>query len=174
MASGAFNSKGVWIYGEDDSEATFSALLNKLGNSVTTALGSGRVLQVVTAKTSTLVSRSSTAYDTTGLTATITPSSTTSKIIVIAVNNGVIKFGVNSVNMRLVKGTSTVLATNLYVAYAASGETHTSNTFNYEDIPGTTSPVTYKTEYASGISGQSVSVQGDGCMSGITLIEVAA
>jgi hypothetical protein len=34
MATGSLDVNGVWIYGEDDSEATFSGLLNKLGDSV--------------------------------------------------------------------------------------------------------------------------------------------
>lgn len=33
MATGALDANGIWQYGEDDSEATASALLNKLGQS---------------------------------------------------------------------------------------------------------------------------------------------
>lgn len=33
MATGSLDANGIWIYGEDDSEATFSGLLNKLGTS---------------------------------------------------------------------------------------------------------------------------------------------
>ena len=42
MATGAPGSNGVWLYGEDDSEATFSALLNKAGTTVNTQLGVDR------------------------------------------------------------------------------------------------------------------------------------
>lgn len=34
MATGALDANGIWQYGEDDSETTFSGLLNKLGDSV--------------------------------------------------------------------------------------------------------------------------------------------
>lgn len=34
MATGSLDANGIWIYGEDDSETTFSGLLNKLGDSV--------------------------------------------------------------------------------------------------------------------------------------------
>lgn len=34
MATGALDANGIWQYGEDDSEPTFSGLLNKLGDSV--------------------------------------------------------------------------------------------------------------------------------------------
>lgn len=40
MATGAYDSNKVWIYGEDDSETTFSALLNKSASSVSTQLTS--------------------------------------------------------------------------------------------------------------------------------------
>lgn len=38
MATGAADANGIWIYGEDDNESTHSALLNKLGNSVSTTV----------------------------------------------------------------------------------------------------------------------------------------
>jgi hypothetical protein len=42
MATGSPGTNGVWLYGEDDSEATFSALLNKAGTTVNTQLGLDR------------------------------------------------------------------------------------------------------------------------------------
>jgi hypothetical protein len=39
MATGALDANGIWIYGEDDSEPTFSGLLNKLGDSTSDAVG---------------------------------------------------------------------------------------------------------------------------------------
>lgn len=42
MATGAPGSNGVWLYGEDDSETTFSALLNKAGTTVNTQIGADR------------------------------------------------------------------------------------------------------------------------------------
>lgn len=38
MATGALDANGIWQYGEDDSESTFSALLNKLGGSTSTTV----------------------------------------------------------------------------------------------------------------------------------------
>lgn len=38
MATGALDANGIWQYGEDDSETTFSALLNKLGGSTSTTV----------------------------------------------------------------------------------------------------------------------------------------
>jgi hypothetical protein len=42
MATGAPGTNGVWQYGEDDSEATFSALLNKAASTTDTAIGLDR------------------------------------------------------------------------------------------------------------------------------------
>lgn len=42
MATGAPDANGIWIYGEDDSQPTFSALLNKLGASTSTQVGTLR------------------------------------------------------------------------------------------------------------------------------------
>lgn len=42
MATGAPGSNGVWQYGEDDSEATFSALLNKVASTTNTQIGVDR------------------------------------------------------------------------------------------------------------------------------------
>jgi hypothetical protein len=39
MATGSLDANGIWIYGEDDSEPTFSGLLNKLGDSTSDAVG---------------------------------------------------------------------------------------------------------------------------------------
>jgi hypothetical protein len=39
MATGSLDANGIWIYGEDDSETTFSGLLNKLGDSTSDKVG---------------------------------------------------------------------------------------------------------------------------------------
>ena len=41
MATGSLDANGIWLYGEDDSEATASALLNKLGNSISDKFDNG-------------------------------------------------------------------------------------------------------------------------------------
>lgn len=42
MATGAPGTNGVWQYGEDDSETTFSALLNKAASTTDTQIGADR------------------------------------------------------------------------------------------------------------------------------------
>ena len=41
MATGSLDANGIWLYGEDDSEPTSSALLNKLGNSISDKFDGG-------------------------------------------------------------------------------------------------------------------------------------
>ena len=41
MATGSLDANGIWLYGEDDSEPTASALLNKLGNSISDKFDGG-------------------------------------------------------------------------------------------------------------------------------------
>ena len=84
---GGLDANGIWQYGEDDTEALASDLLNLGMGSVSTAIaGAGRILQVVsTTKTDTYsesVSSGGFSSTVTGLTATITPRSTSSKILV--------------------------------------------------------------------------------------------
>jgi len=63
------------------------------------ALPIGSVLQVVNAITSTNVSNSTATMTDTGLTATITPKFSTSKILVLVSQNGVYKSAANANNM---------------------------------------------------------------------------
>jgi hypothetical protein len=85
MATGALDANGIWIYGEDDSETTFSALLNKLGDSTSDALVSpGRIIQTVTATSTTSSSTTSTSFVDSNLSCSITPKKSTSQLYVYA------------------------------------------------------------------------------------------
>jgi len=82
IGPGGLDSNGIWQFGEDDSEALASDLLNLGMGSVSTAISTlGGVLQVVsTTKTDTFSTTSTSYVDVTGLAATITPASATNKI----------------------------------------------------------------------------------------------
>lgn len=86
MATGALDSNGIWQYGEDDSNTTFSALLNRLGSSVSTQIGNRKVLQVVRATDTTNRSTTSTTFIDL-ISVSITPKTATSSIFLIA-NSG--------------------------------------------------------------------------------------
>ena len=85
------------------------ALQNQLSGLASSSMPTGSVLQVVNATYSTTVIMSSNTYADTGLTATITPSSTSSKILVV-VNQQGLKTGNNSasndIGVQLLRGST--------------------------------------------------------------------
>jgi len=175
MATGSLNAEGVWIYGEDDSEPTFSALLNKLGNSISTDL-KGRIAQIVTGTTSTQVTSSTSTFVATGLTASITPTSANSKIIVLVSQNGLSKFNntTSAVNIRLMRA-STVLSTfaiNTGLIASALDLYIGSSSVVHVDSPATVSAVTYSTQFMNPANIAAAFVQRGSATSTITLIEV--
>jgi hypothetical protein len=150
-----------------------------LTNGTNTNFPAGSVLQVVQGTTATAVSSSSNVLADTGLTATITPKSATSKILVIVSQNGCDRSGANSdsgITLRLYRN-----ATDLHIFTVALGYTATtlrqiqSASTCYLDSPATTSATTYKTAFQCWNSSvASISVNANGVTSTITLLEIAA
>jgi hypothetical protein len=144
--------------------------------------GVGKVLQVVNATTSTVVSTSSSTMIDTGLTATITPTSTSSKILIFVSQNGIYKTNGSTQNMTdltLVRGGSGLLPANFSGTTGATDGTainlSVTASCNYLDSPATTSPTTYKTQFNSRNGTATVYVQYAGVSTSfITLMEIAA
>ena len=142
-------------------------------------VGAGNVLQVVQSTYSTNVTNSSSTYADTGLTASITPSSASNKILVMVSHSQCNKTGDNSQNalgMKLFRD-----STEIYFPTSLSGYTNSANgtifevSFNYLDSPSTTSAVTYKTQFANGgNNGSAVGVQSSSKTSTMILMEVDA
>jgi len=143
--------------------------------------GGGKVLQVVSANYSTSTSSSSSTLADTGLTASITPTLSTSKVLVMVHQNGCGKSSQNAGSnllLNLLRG-----ATSLVTDFAgAAGFTNSAlyNQFGscsiaYLDSPATTSSTTYKTQFKNaGGSFVSVFVQDGSSTSTITLLEIGA
>ena len=139
----------------------------------------GKVLQVVYNSYSTATTSSSSAFADTGLTATITPSSASNKVLVIFSQNAVQKSAAAAnlaLSIRLVRGATTLQTPAGSVLYTntALELRGTSVAGTHLDSPATTSAVTYKTTFASGNNNASVTVQQDGATSSITLLEIGA
>jgi hypothetical protein len=147
-------------------------------NNATTQNSAGSVLQVVNATYSTLAINNTSTYADTGLTATITPKFSTSKILVLAGQNGVSKVSNNTyVNIQLLRN-STVIG--LVEGIGSNGGTTNARGYgipmNYLDSPATTSAVTYKTQFCSQNNNSSAYCQDSGpstTTSTITLLEIA-
>ena len=141
--------------------------------------GGGKVLQVVQASYSTLATNGTNTYADTGLTATITPTLSTSKVLVIVSQNGTNKRTTNiqnALSLRLLRA-----STELSVFLVGGGWTTTdmNNNFGgvateYLDSPATTSATTYKTQFKNEQNTTNVQVQADGSVSTITLMEIGA
>jgi len=112
-------------------------------NNGTNGGGFGKVLQVVQATKSGQVSTSGTAYS--GLQASITPSSTSSKVLAMAqVSGGSAAIEGGFQGIRLYKD-GVQLIRNAYVSRRYEGAT----VLNYLDSPATTSSVTYQIYFSA-------------------------
>ena len=137
----------------------------------------GTVLQVVNATYATVNSTTANTFSDTGLTATITPSSASNKILILVNQSGCQKTGDTTVGLQLLRDSTSILL------FDRGGDTGTSVTVNfgssgcsYLDSPATTSAVTYKTQFRSSLAGATVYVQSGSStsISTITLLEIAA
>jgi hypothetical protein len=141
--------------------------------------GGGKVLQVINATYSTQVSSSSSTFIDTGLTATITPSSATSKVLVFVSQSGLGKSAGSSnnrVSVRLLRAGSPIIdfaADSLTTGTSLEQSGSASTT--YLDSPATTSATIYKTQFCSPGNTASAFVQYYGSVSStITLLEIGA
>lgn len=145
----------------------------------TAAGGGGKVLQVVMGSTSTMVNNATTTYVDTNLTATITPTSSTSKVLAIVSQNGCFRSTGNTANamkLRLLRGASEI-------ALITEDGMNTDTSFrqgeysfgiSYLDSPSTTSATTYKTQFRNAVGASSIQVQSYNPLSTLILMEIGA
>jgi hypothetical protein len=140
--------------------------------------GAFRILQVVQATYSAvIVSNSTTTMADTNLTATITPQSNTSKILVVVHQTFSKTSGnlLNAVQARIMRD-----ATAVHTFAVATGYTGTTidNIFvisaMYLDSPATTSATTYKTQFANFQANAAVAANTNNTPATITLMEISA
>lgn len=109
----------------------------------------GSIVQVVQGTATTQFSTSSTSFADTGLSATITPKFTNSKILVSVAQSGFAQYvsGNNEFLANLVRGTTQLAVQKSQINFV--GQTYFGNTIKFLDSPGTSSPVTYKTQVST-------------------------
>ena len=119
------------------------------------ATGFGKVGQVVQASTSTAVNVASTSVADTGLTVNITPTATTSKVLVQVNQNILTDIDTTAANskIKLLRGSTTVIDFTTNIARVEAGGASSAKfgnltTFSFLDSPSTTSETTYKTQGA--------------------------
>jgi hypothetical protein len=140
--------------------------------------GGGKVLQVVSATTSTTTLSTSTTFSNTNLTASITPTASTSKVLIMLTVPEVYKSGVvnSSVGMQIARNGTAV---NRFATTTQSTST-TSDFFGtisaqYLDSPATTSSTTYTLQIRANISGNQVGIiDNPNSVGSIILMEIGA
>ncbi len=152
-----------------------------------TPAGGGKVLQVVQASSTTSTYVASTTYTDSTLTATITPSLSSSKILVMVSQNFYTTRSIETcaAGIQLVRGSTSVFDTTKTTAFGQ--EIYTSATEQgvvlyayvpiiYLDSPATTSATTYKTQIAvlNTANGGACIAQSNSAPSTITLLEIGA
>ena len=146
------------------------------GGTGATSFSPGKVLQVVQAETNTEVANSSTSYADTGLTASITPSSTSNKILILVQQAYEIEDtgGTSGANFQIMRDSTSIYKNGpSFSIYIDSNREFNSYPMNYLDSPSTTSSVTYKTQSRNYQSGDNIRAQASGADSSITLLEIA-
>jgi len=150
------------------------------GDNTFAEAGGGKVLQVVQGSTSTETRSSSNTLIDTTLSASITPSSSSNKVLVTVFQNGCDKSAANSGNqmvLKLLRGASVITTFGNNVTYTNSAISNSIGTVGtmYLDSPATTSATTYKTQFSNGNNTANVGVQGTGGETSIiTLMEISA
>lgn len=148
-----------------------------------TAAGGGKVLQVVFASYNTQASSTSATFADTGLTASITPSASTSKVLVLVSQNGTYKLSGadTSIGLKLFRGATDLLRIEDIALYTGDTGVNSVGSISatYLDSPASTSSLTYKTQFNNTQGTGTVRVQatiggGNNPYSTITLMEIGA
>ena len=167
-----------------NSDGTSIATTDASGNISFAGAGAGKILQVVsTTKVDQFTTTASVFTDVTGLSATITPTSATSKILVIASVSISAQTGYNAY-LNLVRNSTNISqstgGTSNMTKTITAGISWFHPTAVFEDSPATTSATTYKIQVKppSGTSVVAVNRRADntgfGSTSSITVMEVSA
>jgi hypothetical protein len=171
--SGTFSRLGI------GSSAQVLTVASGVPSWATPATSTQKVIQVVSASYSTSTSSSSASYIDTGLTATITPTLNTSKILVLLAQNGAYKpdgSTTGAIGLKLLRAGSDIAQITTNGLYTDTNMMlyGSSYALTYLDAPATTSATIYKTQFqrTSGLGNATVQITSS--VSTITLLEIGA
>lgn len=176
-ALGGVDTSFVDLKGGTTGQILSKASGTDLDYSWVAAPSAGKIVQIVTANYSTEILSSSQTYADTGLTATITPTSASNKILIFVNQNGCYKSQGNQYQglfLQLLRASTSlvVFANNALYTETTLRFSGTSFGVTWEDSPSTTSATTYKTQFKAGVSAAEVGVNKDSATSSIILMEV--
>jgi hypothetical protein len=181
--SGNASGTGIFTVAAPNTNTNYTLTLPTATGTLLSTASAGTVLQVLTTTTTTLVTNSSATYASTGLSLNITPSSATSKILVMSWCP--IRYGTNNgggnVGIRINRASGTiVMNNNLINNVSAIVDISYPITLSYLDSPATTSSTNYTIEFAlvnsSGVYSNPTVNWNSGVTqtSTLTLMEIAA
>ena len=151
----------------------------------TPAGGGGKVLQVIQATTDTLATTTSQTFQNTNLSASITPSNTSSKVLVMISQDFLISRTSGTTDMgagiAIFRSTTNIFpgvaGEQMYIYFSNhSGSGYMANrvSLSYLDSPSTTSSTTYSTKMFAQQASGTVSANGTGLTASIILMEIGA
>ena len=170
----ADTSDGLKLTSDTSGEIEFqSAGVTKATINSSGLTSPGHILQVVIAEDSTILALATSTYTDTGLSASITPTATSSKILVMwnvqcdhaSTNSG---FGTK----LLRDATAIYTSTNTYAVYSSTAGARSMSSFNYIDSPSSVATITYKVQVASD-AGFAIDINDGNNQSQIVLMEIA-
>jgi len=179
--SGNASGTGTLTIAAPNTNSNYTLTLPTNTGTIVTNKTAGTVLQVVQGTLTTTTSTSSTSFVTTNLSASITPSSATSKILaIVSMADCLIDTASKNGCATLYRG-----ATNLSPAGSAvtngmaalrseSGGIQANINFSYLDSPSTTSSTTYTVYFAILATAATFNINNIGTASTIILMEIAA
>ena len=144
-------------------------------DTLATSVTRGKILQVVHGFSTTAFSTSSDTMADIGLSAAITPSSSSNKVLVFGNIGGIETSSTNNYGSgRLLRDSTSIIPDiDRGVGYTAdTGRAGTNSSFFILDSPSTTSSITYKVQFRRH-SGGTITTQTNDSRSAITLMEVA-
>jgi len=143
-------------------------------NNATTQNSGGKVLQVTTATSTSSFSTSSGSYVTTGISASITPLFSTSKVLVLFSAFNMVQAGNMAPTLTVYRGVSPLDTTGFAQIYAPSGTTTGGASGVYLDSPATTSSTAYTLYFRNQNNNGTVTLNSSNGLISIVLMEVAA
>ena len=146
------------------------------GGTGATSFTSPKILQVVQASNTTATIKTNSTFSDTGLTADITPSATSSKVLIFVNCGGVGKASSNTyAQLKLLRGSTDLIIFERRGGYDVGTGANKIGACatTYEDSPATTSATTYKVQMMSGNNSNYAQVGDSASVSTITLMEIA-
>jgi hypothetical protein len=140
-----------------------------------TGFGGGKILQVVSQNIGSAVTNNTSTYADTGVTVDITPSATSSKILVLATINGIVKNEGSSTSgliLLLLRDASGL--SGAYSGWNGVSDTvyMSTVTYGYVDSPSSTSALTYKVQFKNNVNEAGVIINDGNADSSIVCMEI--